>query len=452
MLDHARDVDSDKTRMSKWLFKSRKHKPIKVDAWAEALWHTPIRQLSVNELRTWSEKRLRAEFKGDALHDNMLLNKWEFAIGRTRLESLPWRLSVPFITCNARCEFCAAWHIYGKADLRPLLESLKPVIRSCGELDLVGWGEPLIHPQSGAVVRLLREYGHPSARIALTTNGTLLKKWADRLVEVKIRQYAVSVHAASAVTHQDLMGFRRDMFDEVLAGVRALTAHKAAHPDISVEMVLVVTQQNIAEIPEFLSMSERLSADKVHLRTLMPGLNPPRAGLDYHRLAPYLHPDFERLRDEAIDAIARSSLSVRAQPEAWSRPLFMPEFERNIATLPLTPREKRTVNYQIFPVDWDRMGAGEELGETREEKLDNRLGRAAPLYCPSPYTALYINAPDHRMIPCVYMYDVPGHRDIHLKPSMTFDEAWNSPAMMSVRKRLHQGPLLPECLRCPFYC
>jgi MoaA/NifB/PqqE/SkfB family radical SAM enzyme len=159
------------------------------------------------------------------------------------------------------------------------------------------------------------------------------------------------------------MGFRRDMFDEVLAGVRALTAHKASHPDMSVEMVLVVTQQNIAEIPEFLSMSERLGADKVHLRTLMPGLNPPRAGLDYHRLAPYLHPEFERLRDDAIAAIACSSLPVRAEPEAWSRPLFMPEFESKIATLPLTPREKRTVKYQILPVDWDRMGSGEALGK-----------------------------------------------------------------------------------------
>lgn len=427
-------------------------KTIKVDPWAEALWHEPVRQISVQELRMWSEDRLRAQFKGDALHDNMLLNKWEFAVGRTRLHSFPWRLSIPFITCNARCEFCAAWHIHGKSDLRPMLESLKPVFPSCGELDLVGWGEPLIHPQFREVLDMVRDRAHRDARVALTTNGTQLKRWADQLVEAGIRHYAVSVHAASAVTHQDLMGFRKDVFDDVLAGVRALTAHKKRHPNLSVEMVMVVTQQNIAEIPQFLSMSERLGADKVYLRTLMPGLDPPRAGLDYHRLPPYLHADFERLRDEAITAIARSPLSVRAEPEAWARPLFSPKHESRLRELPTTPREQRNTKYRIYPMKWDLAGEGEPLADGEAEDRDNPLGRSAPLYCPSPYTALYVNAPNHQMIPCVYMYKVPGHRDLHLKPTMTFDDAWNSPAMIAVRRRLHEGPLMPECRRCPFYC
>ena len=452
LLDPKDSVEDETSLLHDGGCSSGKAASISVDPWAEGLWHTPARKFPVQELRTWSEERLRAQFWGYPVQDNMLLNKWEFATGRTRLRSFPWRLSIPFITCNARCEFCAAWHIHGKSDLRPLLESLKPVIRSCGELDLVGWGEPLIHPQFKAVLQLLRDVGNPSARVALTTNGTRLKSWADQLVEANIRHYAVSVHAARAATHQDLMGFRKETYEQVLDGVRALTALKAKHPDISVEMAFVVTQQNIAEIPEFLMMSERLGADKVHLRTLMPGLDPPRPGLDYHRLAPYLHPEFERLRDEAVAAIAGSSLSVRAEPDAWSRPLFRPEWEARIKELPLTPRDERTTKYPISPMDWDRLSAGEAHGGTPEHSDENPLGRSAPLYCPSPYTALYINAPDHRMIPCVYMYDVQGHRDIHLKPTMTFDDAWNSPAMISVRSRLHKGPLLPECRRCPFYC
>jgi MoaA/NifB/PqqE/SkfB family radical SAM enzyme len=248
------------------------------------------------------------------------------------------------------------------------------------------------------------------------------------------------------------MGFRKDVFNDVLVGVRALTAHKKHHPKLSVELVMVVTQQNIAEIPEFLAMSEELDADKAHLRTLMPGMDPPRKGLDYHRLPPYLHADFERLRDEAIAAIARSPLSVRAQPEAWARPLFTPEHESKIRDMPLTPREQRKVKYEIFPVQWDTIGAGEMQADGAEDDGDNPLGRKAPLFCPSPYTALYINAPSHQIIPCVYMYKFPGHRNLHLKPTMTFDDAWNSPAMIAVRKRLNEGPLMSECRRCPFYC
>jgi hypothetical protein len=35
---------------------------------------------------------------------------------------------------------------------------------------------------------------------------------------------------------------------------------------------------------------------------------------------------------------------------------------------------------------------------------------------------------------------------------MTFEEVWNCPAMVAVRRRLHEGPLLPACRKCPFDC
>ncbi|HEV7996269.1 MAG TPA: hypothetical protein VGP52_08425 [Stellaceae bacterium] len=32
------------------------------------------------------------------------------------------------------------------------------------------------------------------------------------------------------------------------------------------------------------------------------------------------------------------------------------------------------------------------------------------------------------------------------------EEAWNSPAMVAVRRGLSEGPLMPDCLKCPFHC
>ena len=113
----------------------------------EALWPLPLPQYSVKQLRRWDRAELEARFTGDLLQDNLILNKWEFANGRTVLESFPWRLSVPFVLCNAQCDFCAAWLMQGKSSLDELMTSLIPVIRHCYQLDLVGWGEPLIHPQ-----------------------------------------------------------------------------------------------------------------------------------------------------------------------------------------------------------------------------------------------------------------------------------------------------------------
>jgi len=245
---------------------------------------------------------------------------------------------------------------------------------------------------------------------------------------------------------------RPEDFDRVLKGTRKLVARKREFAGLSVETVLVVTRQNIAEIPDFISMSEGLGVDKVHLRTLMP-MESPRDGLDYHRLPPYLHPEFESLRRAAVSAIARSRLPIRADPATWSRPVFSPEWESRLDSIPLTPRKDRTTYFRTWQIRWDELGAG---GPSREKEAGdsaaNLYGREAPMHCPSPYTAFYVNGTDRRVIPCVYMHKVPGHEFIHFKPSMTFEDVWNCPAMVAVRRALHEGPLMPACLKCPFFC
>jgi pyruvate-formate lyase-activating enzyme len=306
----------------------------------EQLWPLPEPEFGVARLRNCSERSIHQKMTGDPLRDNVILNKWEFATGKTVLKSYPWRLSVPFVLCNAQCEFCAAWSIKGNIPLDDLVEKLIPVIQRCYELDLVGWGEPLIHPQFGFILDVLKREADPRARLALTTNGTRLEQWIDRLLNANVMSYAISLHATNSVTHQDLMGFGPEVFDAVLAGIRKLVKRKREFPMMNVGLVLVVTQQNIAEIPAFIELGEKLGVDHIHLRTLMPQ-DPPRKELDYHRLPPYRHPEFERLRQAAIASIARSSLPVKADPASWSYPLFSPEWEARLHTLPTRSRSGR---------------------------------------------------------------------------------------------------------------
>src|SRR5712671_3467667 len=171
---------------------------LKVDPLVEELWPLPLPEFSVARLRGCSEQTLHSQFTGDVLRDNAILNKWEFAQGITVLKSYPWRLSVPFVLCNAQCEFCAAWTIKGNIPLDNLMTALIPVIRRCYQLDLVGWGEPLVHPQFASILDILKREADPRARLALTTNGTRLADWIDRLLDAKVMEYAVSIHAAKA--------------------------------------------------------------------------------------------------------------------------------------------------------------------------------------------------------------------------------------------------------------
>ncbi len=425
-----------------------------VDPFVDNLWPLERPKFDVVRLKKWSEETLRAHLTGDRLFDNLMLNKYEFATGVTELKSFPWRLSVPFVLCNARCDFCSAWLVRSETLPLEFIESLAPALRHCYVVDLVGWGEPLIHPELGAIIDIIKREVDPRAHISLTTNGVKLLEWADRLIETNIDPYAISLHAATAETHNDVMGLGPNGFEKVCSGIRYLVQQKQKHSaKFEIIVVFIVMRQNLAEIPAFIRLCEDLGVNTIFFRTLKP-LEEEIPGLDYHRLAPYLHPEFEPLRAAAVHAIQKSRLSIGAQPETWGTPLFSPELAAELGQRPLVPRSERGAFIQKIERADDRTDLS--VGEVDESYAhphsgENPYGRKPPLRCPSPYTALYINGFTRAVSPCCYMTSVPGFQTIHYRKGHSFEAVWNSPAMQHLRKALHSGPLLDPCLKCPFY-
>ena len=391
----------------------------------------PAPRFSVANLRACSAQTLRSKSTGDVLRDNLILNKWEFAQGITVLKSYPWRLSVPFVLCNAQCEFCAAWTIKGNIPLDDLMTALIPVIRRCWQLDLVGWGEPLIHLQFASVLETLKREADRRARLALTTNGTRLAEWIDRLLDANVMEYAVSIHAATAATD----GARPARFRSGQTGGPAAHGEKGrlsaagrhagagGHaPEPRRDSGIHRVERATGRGPGASSHADVDGEPARGVRLSPPAAIPPS--------------EFERLRDAALAAIEGAPLRAKADPATWSKPLFPPEWETRLDSLPVTPRHGRKY-YRMSEIDWDALGAGEASDTTEPCRSDdNPYLRSAPLYCPSPYTAFYVNGTDRRVIPCVYMHKVPGHEFIHFKPSMSFPEVWNSPAMVAVRRSL----------------
>src|SRR5580700_8931010 len=154
-----------------------------VDPAVDQSWPLALPEFSVVRMKDWTEAVLRDHMRNDRLFDNLILNKYEFAKGITTLRSYPWRLSVPFILCNARCDFCSAWLVRGETLPLEFIESLIPTLRHCYEIDMVGWGEPLIHPELGAIIDIIKREVDPRAKVSLTTNGIKLQDWADRLLD-----------------------------------------------------------------------------------------------------------------------------------------------------------------------------------------------------------------------------------------------------------------------------
>jgi len=277
------------------------------------------------------------------LLQNFATSIWEFAKGVDTLTSYPWNVSIPVADlCNARCTFCTSWLDGRKVIDLEQLEMFEPVLRRSMFVGLVGHGEPLAHPRFDELCERLQTMLDPLSMCYTITNGALLDKWRDRLDHINLRSYSVSLNAATAETHDEVMGLGRDAFPRIVEAIAGL-AKPSNRPGLpnNVYITMVVTKQNIAEIPAFIALGNRLGVTEIWLRSLLPQAELV-SGLNYHLLPPYDHPDFEKLRRAAVDAIAASRVPVQADPAMWSKPLFSADLERLVRDQPpaVIPREQ----------------------------------------------------------------------------------------------------------------
>ncbi|WP_246096077.1 radical SAM protein [Paenibacillus sinopodophylli] len=91
-------------------------------------------------------------------------------------------------SCNLRCKMCYEWGESGAYKERPELKQLElsaieQIINDCKDAkphyDLFG-GEPLLYPRIKEVLTMIKESG---STVSFPTNGTLLSKYAEMIVE-----------------------------------------------------------------------------------------------------------------------------------------------------------------------------------------------------------------------------------------------------------------------------
>jgi MoaA/NifB/PqqE/SkfB family radical SAM enzyme len=296
-----------------------------------------------NAARALSREEILALFPDDGWLNNYLLSIWEYVTGALELDSVPWNVSLPIADlCNARCIFCTSW-LDGRRFLDlSAVDAFAPVLKRAVFLGLVGHGEPLAHPQFAELCTKLAGWLDPRAACYTITNGVFLEKWRKELETIPLHSYSISLNAATAETHDVVMGLGKDAFNRIIESVRHLVSMRnAGRRHMRVYITLVVTRQNMHEVAKFIELGNELDVTEIWIRSLLPqaDLVP---GLNYHTLAPSLHPDFEGLRQQAVEAIARSRVAVKADPAAWSTPVFSPELQADVDRNPppIIPREE----------------------------------------------------------------------------------------------------------------
>lgn len=99
--------------------------------------------------------------------------------------------------CNLSCEFCPKTNRIAEYMSLELFRDILQKVKGYSKyLYFHVMGEPLLHPQIGSFLKLCKEYGF---KVNLTTNGTLIEKAADSIINEKaLRQVNFSLHSFEA--------------------------------------------------------------------------------------------------------------------------------------------------------------------------------------------------------------------------------------------------------------
>lgn len=154
--------------------------------------------------------------------------------------------------CNLRCGMCYEWGQNGsyheKQDLCRLdVPAIKKVVEMCQPArpyyELFG-GEPLMYLQIGEVIAFIREHG---SSVDVATNGVLLEKKAESLVEAGLSRLWVSMDGPEEINDSQR---GKNTYKSAIEGLRKVCEIRKDN-DTRVGVTTIVTPGNYRFIEEF---------------------------------------------------------------------------------------------------------------------------------------------------------------------------------------------------------
>ncbi len=213
-------------------------------------------------------------------------------MGQLAVNSLGWTSDVPVggplymqisisDPCNHRCVMCA-YHppsddSAGSGQFGGALPALLPFeefkrlvdeLRALGtrQIDLVGRGEPLLHPHAAEMVAYAKERGFT---VTMTTNGSRLDgATARKLVESRLDRIRISLNAGTAETYPRIhVNQTPEAFRAIRDNVGTLCRLRT-EPDGApyVTIAFIVGSPNFGELVEMVELAHELGADAAHFQ------------------------------------------------------------------------------------------------------------------------------------------------------------------------------------------
>ncbi len=188
-------------------------------------------------------------------------------------DSHPRELMIELTTaCNYNCVFC--FRRSTKESLNGFMDSLTfhDLLNQAAEagiekLSFTGWGETLVHPKA---LRFLSEAKERGFKVLLATNGYLLDKYAERIVELGVDELYVSVDSVDEEVYRSLrVGGRLSNVTEGLLKVRDLKSRLGLlKPDVTLQMT--VSKYNIDSLRKLPEYGLMVHATKAVVSMILP--------------------------------------------------------------------------------------------------------------------------------------------------------------------------------------
>ena len=160
--------------------------------------------------------------------------------------------------CNSRCITCNVWQNKYDDECSTLeFENILKQTRQIGieQIRFTG-GEPLLREDIGYLIKTAKKLGFKS--VSVQTNGLLLSKKAEELVESGITMVSVSIDGIGE-THDRMRGIPNS-FEKSIEGIKKLS--KIAYnkkKKVNIGITTTLSNLNIKEVPDLIKLCKNLN-------------------------------------------------------------------------------------------------------------------------------------------------------------------------------------------------
>ncbi len=163
--------------------------------------------------------------------------------------------------CNLKCEMCPRNSFKqepGDIDLE-LFKKISKYFNRGIDVNLAGWGEPLLHPELDMLIRITKGKG---ANVGFTTNATLLDiEKSTKLIKSGLGFIDFSLDGATQETYEHIRHGAK--FEDVITNIRNFIKIKESlnskTPRTSITFVMM--KKNIHELPLIVRWAKELNID-----------------------------------------------------------------------------------------------------------------------------------------------------------------------------------------------